>query len=65
MTAVDSGAALLDLPTSMETPIPVPADHSQIVKFDNRNNEAYKAAIGYLKQFEQGAKRVVSTRFCT
>jgi hypothetical protein len=65
MTAVDSGSALLDLPDSVEVKIPVNADHSQIVKFDSRNAEAYKTATGYLKQFEQDARRTVSDRFCT
>jgi hypothetical protein len=64
MTAVNTDSALLGLPDSMETPIPVNADHSQIVKFDSRNAEAYKAAIGYLKQFELDAGKVVSDRFC-
>lgn len=65
MTAVETGSALLELPDSTEAKIPVNADHSQIVKFDSRNAEAYKAAIGYLKQFEQDAGKVVSDRFCT
>lgn len=65
MTAVDSGSALLELPDSVETKIPVNADHSQIVKFDSRNAEAYQTATHYLKQFEQDAKRVISDRFCT
>ncbi|OBT66186.1 hypothetical protein VE03_05134 [Pseudogymnoascus sp. 23342-1-I1] len=63
MTAVESGSALLELPDSTEAKIPVDADHSQIVKFDNRNAEAYKAAVGYLKEFEQDARKVVSDRF--
>ena len=65
MTAVESGSALLELPDSTEAKILVHADHSQIVKFDNRNVEAYKTAVGYLKQFEQGAGKVVLDRFCT
>lgn len=65
MTAVDSGSAILDLPDSIEAKIPVNADHSQIVKFDNRNAEAYKTAAGYLKQFEQDARKVISDRFGT
>ena len=65
MTAVDSDSAILQLPDSMETKIPVHADHSQIVKFDSRNADAYKATVEYLKQFEQDAKQVVSARFCT
>ena len=63
MTAVDIDSALLDLPDSIEVKIPVDADHSQIVKFDNRNADSYKTALMYLKQFERDAGRVVSTRF--
>ncbi|RDW73410.1 hypothetical protein BP6252_07317 [Coleophoma cylindrospora] len=63
ITAVESGSALLDLPDSIETKIPVNADHSQIVKFDSRNFEAYKTATRYLKEFEQNAGKVVSERF--
>lgn len=65
ITAVDTDSAFLNLPDSIEAKIPVNADHSQIVKFDSRNAEAYKTAIRYLKQFEQDAGRVVSERFCT
>jgi hypothetical protein len=65
MTAVDSGSALLHLPDSIEEKIPVNADHSHIVKFDTQRDEAYKAAIAYLKQFEQDAKTVVFDRFGT
>ncbi|OBT91277.1 hypothetical protein VE02_00373 [Pseudogymnoascus sp. 03VT05] len=63
MTAVESGSGLLELPDSTEVKIPVDADHSQIVKFDNRNAEAYKTAVGYLKEFEQDAGKVVLDRF--
>ncbi|KFY48968.1 hypothetical protein V495_00865, partial [Pseudogymnoascus sp. VKM F-4514 (FW-929)] len=63
MTAVECGSALLELPDSTEAKIPVDADHSQIVKFDNRNAEAYKTAVGYLKEFEQDARKVVLDRF--
>ncbi|OBU01690.1 hypothetical protein VE01_00202 [Pseudogymnoascus verrucosus] len=63
MTAVESSSALLELPDSTEIKIPVDADHSQIVKFDNRNAEAYKAAVGYLKEFEQDARKIVLDRF--
>lgn len=65
MTAVETGSALLELPDSVETKIPVDADHSQIVKFDSRTVEAYKTTVGYLKDFEQAASKVVSDRFCT
>jgi len=64
MTAVETGSALLELPDSIESKIPVNKDHSQIVKFDNRNNVTYQTVIGYLKQFEQDARKVVSDRFC-
>ncbi|KFY27526.1 hypothetical protein V493_03438, partial [Pseudogymnoascus sp. VKM F-4281 (FW-2241)] len=63
MTAVESGSALLELPDSTEIKYPVDADHSQIVKFDSRNAEAYKTAVGHLKEFEQDAGKVVLDRF--
>ena len=65
ITVVDSDSALLQLPDNIEIKIPVSADHSQIVKFDSRQAETYKTTIGYLKNFEQDAKKVISDRFCT
>jgi hypothetical protein len=64
MTAIDSDSSILQLPDSIETKIPVNVDHSQIVKFDNRNAEGYKAALRYLKQFEQDTRKVILDRFC-
>lgn len=49
----------------MEDKIPLDADHSTIVKFDNRNNHGYTSARDKLKQFEQDAPKVVAARFCT
>ncbi|RDW59938.1 hypothetical protein BP6252_13025 [Coleophoma cylindrospora] len=63
ITAVESDSALLQLPDSMETKIPVHEDHSQIVKFDSRNSDTYQTVIGYLKQFEKDGNRTVSVRF--
>ncbi|KAH8682822.1 hypothetical protein BGZ60DRAFT_205902 [Tricladium varicosporioides] len=63
MTAVETGSALLELPDNTEVKIPVDADHSQIVKFDSRNFETYKMAVGYLKQFEHDAGKVISDQF--
>ena len=63
MTAVSSDSAILQLPDSMEVKIPVHADHSQIVKFDNQNADTYQAALGYLKQFEKDAGKIISSRF--
>ena len=61
--AVDFDTAILQLPDSMETKIPVNKDHSQIVKLDHRNTDVYETAVGYLRQFEQDAGKVVSDRF--
>jgi hypothetical protein len=63
VTAVASDSAILQLPDSIEVKIPVHADHSQIVKFDNKNAETYQAVLGYLKQFEKDAEKIVSNRF--
>jgi hypothetical protein len=63
MTAVTSDSAILQLPDSIEVKIPVHADHSQIVKFDNKNADTYQAALGYLKQFEKDAGKIISSRF--
>ncbi|RDW56402.1 hypothetical protein BP5796_13224 [Coleophoma crateriformis] len=63
ITAVESDSALLQLPDSMETKIPVHEDHSQIVKFDSRTSDTYQTVIGYLKQFEKDGNRTVSARF--
>jgi hypothetical protein len=61
---VDVDSAVLQLPDSMETKIPLHLDHSQMVKFDNRNVEGYKSALHYLAEFEKSAPGVVFTRFC-
>ena len=58
------GSAVLQLPDSMETKIPLDLDHSQIVKFDTRNVEGYRSALHYLALFEKNAPKSVSTRFC-
>lgn len=42
MTAVDSDSAHLQLPDNLENKIPLLADHSMIVKFDNRNAPGYR-----------------------
>lgn len=64
MTAVETDSAMLDLPDHMEDKIPLHADHSQIVKFDNRNAPGYRSALDRLKQFEQDAPKIVASRFC-
>ncbi|KFY94703.1 hypothetical protein V498_03772 [Pseudogymnoascus sp. VKM F-4517 (FW-2822)] len=65
VTAVDADSALLRLPDSMEDKIPLDADHSMMVKFDNRNNRGYTSARDKLRQFEQDAPGVVAARFRT
>jgi protein SERAC1 len=64
MTAVTSDSAILQLPDSMEVKIPVNSDHSQIVKFDNNNDDTYQMALRYLKLFEEDAGRIIPGRFC-
>lgn len=61
---MDVDSAVLQLPDSMETKIPLNLDHSQMVKFDTRNVEGYKSALHYLAEFEKSAPRVISARFC-
>ncbi|KAI1063203.1 hypothetical protein LB507_005556 [Fusarium sp. FIESC RH6] len=63
VTAVDTDSALLQLPDSLEEKLPVDADHSMIVKFDNKNSKAYVSARDKLKQFEQDAPKVIAARF--
>lgn len=64
MTAVASDSAILQLPDSMEAKVPVDADHSQIVKFDNRTDDTYQLALKYLTEFEKDAGMIISGRFC-
>ncbi|KAH8689250.1 hypothetical protein GQ44DRAFT_637548 [Phaeosphaeriaceae sp. PMI808] len=63
VTAVDADSALLQLPDSMEEKIPLHADHSQVVKFNARNDQGYRSAIDKLKQFERDAPSMVAARF--
>lgn len=65
ITAVDSDSALLQLPDSMEEKIPLDADHSMMVKFNNPNAQGYSSARDKLKQFVQDAPGVVAGRFGT
>jgi hypothetical protein len=63
VTAVDSNSALLQLPDAMEDKVPLDADHSMMVKFDNRNARGYSSAQDKLRQFVQDAPGVVAGRF--
>ncbi|KFY68927.1 hypothetical protein V496_00678 [Pseudogymnoascus sp. VKM F-4515 (FW-2607)] len=63
ITTVDADSALLQLPDFMEDKIPLDADHSMIVKFDNKNNAGYTSARDKLRQFEKDAPSVVTARF--
>lgn len=60
---MDADSALLQLPDSLEEKIPVDADHSMIVKFDNNNSKTYISARDKLRQFEKDAPRVIAARF--
>ena len=61
---MDPDSALLQLPDNMEIKVKVDADHSEIVKFNDRNSEPYKTTIRYLKKFEEDAGKEVPQRFC-
>ncbi|KAF2631425.1 hypothetical protein BU25DRAFT_384710 [Macroventuria anomochaeta] len=63
ITAVDSDSALLQLPDSTEEKIPLDADHSMIVKFDNKNARGYSSARDKLRQFARDGPGVVADRF--
>ncbi|KFY31766.1 hypothetical protein V493_00848 [Pseudogymnoascus sp. VKM F-4281 (FW-2241)] len=65
VTAVDADSALLHLPPSIEDKIPLDADHSMMVKFENKNSRGYTSARDKLRRFEQDAPSVVAARFCT
>jgi hypothetical protein len=49
----------------MEEKIPLDADHSMIVKFDNRNARGYSSARDKLRHFVKDAPSVVAARFGT
>ncbi|MCJ1429383.1 hypothetical protein MMC29_007297, partial [Sticta canariensis] len=65
VTAVDTDSALLQLPDYMEHKIPLPADHSMIVKFDSKSASGYRSALDRLRRFEKDAPREVAARFST
>lgn len=64
ITAVDTDSALLQLPDFIEEKIPLDADHSMMVKFDNKNSRGYRCARDKLLQFKQDAPSVVAARLC-
>ncbi|KAH0551496.1 hypothetical protein GP486_007289 [Trichoglossum hirsutum] len=63
ITALDTDSAILQLPINMEIKIPIHADHSTIVKFDNKNAPGYEHALEHLKDFEWDALDVIKARF--
>ncbi|OBT82207.1 hypothetical protein VE02_08678 [Pseudogymnoascus sp. 03VT05] len=63
VTVVDADSALLQLPNSMEDKIPLDADHSIMVKFNNTSDRGYSSARDKLRQFEKDATSVVAARF--
>ena len=62
---VDTNSALLELPDHIEEKIPLHADHSQLVKFNTRNDQGYRSVRDKLIQFERDALTVVAARFGT
>jgi hypothetical protein len=63
ITAVDADSAILQLPDHTEDKIPLDADHSQIVKFNSKNDKGYRSVVERLKQFQHDATSVVTARF--
>jgi hypothetical protein len=65
ITAVNMNSAILELPSQMETPIPLYSDHLKIVKFESRSALGYKSALEKLNGFVADAPKVVLERFLT
>ena len=60
----EDDSALLGFPDSQEIKIPIDADHSNMVKFNTRQDSGYSSALQYLRECESDALRVVASRFC-
>ena len=56
---------MLGFPDSMEIKIGIDADHSNMVKFDNRSDAAYRSVLIHLKEFESKAGKKISERYGT
>jgi hypothetical protein len=63
VTTVDSNSALLNLPDHAELKVKVDADHSQMVKFNNKEDAPYPIILTHLKKFEREAGRFIDQRF--
>ena len=60
---MDTDPAILQLRDHTEDKVPLDADHSQIVKFNSRNDKGHKSVLEGLKQLQQDAPGVVAARF--
>jgi hypothetical protein len=47
----------------MEEKIPLDADHSMLVRFDNRDDKGYTSARDRLREFELDAAGIIAARF--
>ncbi|KAF2458876.1 hypothetical protein BDY21DRAFT_282753 [Lineolata rhizophorae] len=56
-------SAVLGLPSSIETAIPVDENHSSMVKFPTRTNKTYEHVRSFLQDWVKAAEKVVSERF--
>jgi hypothetical protein len=63
VTAVKSESALLELPDHAETKVKVDADHSQMVKFESKEDAPYPIVLSHLRKFEEEARTIVVSRF--
>ncbi|KAF8248686.1 hypothetical protein K440DRAFT_660729 [Wilcoxina mikolae CBS 423.85] len=61
-TSVDEESALLQFPDNIEVKIPVNANHSDMVKFDSRENPIYSSVVKRLKELGSKGAEVVHSR---
>jgi hypothetical protein len=62
--AVEDESALLQLPKSIEEPIAVDADHSNLVKFETAQNKTYRNVRSIVKKMLSEAPAAIESRFC-
>ena len=63
ITVVGRDAAILGLPEAVEERMTAEGNHSDMVKFSNRNHADYTKVLRSLRRFENEAKAVVERQF--
>ncbi|KAL7271953.1 hypothetical protein RUND412_005259 [Rhizina undulata] len=59
---VDTDSAILHLPQDLEDKIPINSDHTNIVKFDGKMDEAYEYVILRMQKYLKAAPADVKER---